>query len=59
MQPIWVGFLAQNFLNKGPIFGRFSLKMDRLSRNWQKSKKMGTAPPNFIIKLGVTASFGN
>ena len=31
------GFLVQNSLNKGSFFGRFSLNMGVLSRNWQKN----------------------
>ena len=41
MPPIWVGFLVLNSLNKGQIFGRFSLNMVGLSRNWQKIVKNG------------------
>ena len=59
MPPIWVGFLAPNSLNKGPFFGRFSINKDGLSRNWRKIAKMGGFPPKFIIKVGMTATFGN
>ena len=59
MPPIWVGFWAPNSLNKGPFFGRFSLNKGWLSRNWRKIEKMGGFPPNFIIKVGMSASFGN
>ena len=59
MPPIWVGFWVQNSLNKGPFFGRFSLDMDGFSRNWQKLSKMGSFPPKFIIKVGMTATVGN
>ena len=59
MPPIWVGFCAQNSLNKGPFFGRFSLNMGGFSRNWQKIVKMGSFPPKSIIKVGMMASFGN
>ena len=41
MPPIWVGFLAQNSLDKGPFFGRFSINMDGFSRNWRKIVKNG------------------
>ena len=41
MPPIWVGFWAQNSLNKGPFFGRFSLNMGRLPRNWRNIVKNG------------------
>ena len=59
MPPIWVGFLAQNSLNKGPFFGRFSINMGGFSRNWEKLLKMGSFPPKFIIKVGMTATVGN
>ena len=41
MPPIWVGFWVQNSLNKGPFFGKFSLNMGGLTRNWQKIVKNG------------------
>ena len=59
MPPIWVGFWAQNSLNKGPFFGRSSINMGGFSRNWQKLSKMGSFPPKFIIKVGMTATVGN
>ena len=59
MPPIWVGFWAQNSLDKGPFFGRFSINMGGSSRNWQKIVKNGWFPPKFIIKVGMTARFGN
>ena len=58
MPPIWVG-LCQNSLNKGPIFGRFSINMGGLSRNWRKIAKIGGFPPKLITKVGMTVSFGN
>ena len=45
MPPIWVGFWAQNFLNKGPFFGRFSINMGWFSRNWQNLQKCHVPPP--------------
>ena len=53
------GFLDQNSLKKGPFFGRFSINMGGLSRYWRKIAKKGRLPPKFIIKAGMTASFGN
>ena len=53
------GCLDRNSLNKGPFFGRFSINMGGLSRNWQKIAKMDRFSPKFIIKVGMTASFGN
>ena len=59
MPPIWVGFSAQNSLNKGPFCGRFSINMGGFSSNWQKLSKMGSFPPKLIIKGGMTATVGN
>ena len=52
-------FLGQNSLKKGPFFGRFSINMGWLFRNWQKVAKNGSFSPKFIIKVGMTAGFGN
>ena len=59
MPPKWVGFWAQDSLNKGPFSGRFSMNMGGLSRNCQKLSKMGSFPPKIIIKVGKTATVGN
>ena len=65
MLRVWVcathmgGFLGRNSLNKGLFFGRFSINMGGLSRNWRKIAKMGHFPPKFITKVAMTASFGN
>ena len=53
----WV--LGLKFSKKGPLFGKFSLNMGWFSRNWQKIAKMGSFPPKFIIKVGMTATVGN
>ena len=37
------GFLSQNSLNKDPFFGRFSVNMGGLSRNWRKVAKNGSS----------------
>ena len=42
MPPIWMGFWAQNSLDKGPFFGRFSINMDRMSGNRQKIARKGS-----------------
>ena len=52
------GFWTQNSLNKGLFFGRFSLNMGGFSRHWQKIAKNGCFQPKFIIRVGMTASFG-
>ena len=54
-----VGFLGRNSLNKGLFFGRFSINMGGLSRNWRKIAKNGPFSAKFIIKVDMTASFGN
>ena len=53
------GSLARNSLDKGPLFGRLSINVGGLSRNWRKMAKMGRSLPKFIIKVGMTARFGN
>ena len=53
------GFLGRNSLNKGPFFGRFSINMGGSSRNGEKEPKMGRFLPKFVIKVGMTTSFGN
>ena len=58
MPPMWVGFGVQSSLKKGHFFGRFSLNMDRFSRNWQNILEMGSFLPKFIIKMGMTATLG-
>ena len=47
-------FLGPKFSKKGSLFGRFSLTMGWFSRNWQKFSYMGSFPPKFIIKVGIT-----
>ena len=59
MLPIWVGFSAPISPNKDLFFGRFSSNMGGFSRNWQRIVKMDSFPPKLIIKVGMTASFGN
>ena len=53
------GFWAQNSLNKGLFFGRFSINIGGLSKNWRIIVKMGSFPLKFIIKVGIMASFSN
>ena len=59
MPPIWVGFRVQNSLNKGPFFGRFSLKMGGFPEICKILSKMGSFPPKFIMRVGMTATVGN
>ena len=57
MPPIWVGFWAQNPLNKGPLFGRFCINMGGLSRNVQKIAKNGSFPAKIHHKKGYDSKF--
>ena len=59
MPPIWMGFWVQNSRNKGPFFGRFSLNMDGFPEIDKKLPIMGSFPPKFVIKVGMTATVGN
>ena len=53
------GFLGPKFSKQGSFFGRFSLNMGGLTRNWRNIVKNGWFRPKFIIKVGIAASFGN
>ena len=53
------GFWFQTSLNKGLLFGRFSLTMGGFSRNWRKIVKMGSFELKFIMKVGMMATVGN
>ena len=55
--PIWVGFWAQNSLNKGLFFGRFSINMGGLSGNWQKIVKNGWFSAKTHHKGGYDGKF--
>ena len=57
MLPIWVGFWVQNSLNKGPFFGRFSINMGGLSRNWRKIAKNGPFSAKIHHKSGYESKF--
>ena len=46
------GFWVQNSLNKGPFFGRFSIKMRGLSRNWRTIAKNGSFPSKIHYNSG-------
>ena len=58
MPPIWVGF-GPKFSKQGSLFRQIFHKMGGLSINWRIKQKMGRFPPKFVIKVGITASFGN
>ena len=53
------GFLGPKFSKQGSLFGRFSLNMGRFSRNWQKLSNIGSFPPKFSTKVGMTAIVGS
>ena len=52
-------FLGPKLSKQGSLFRQISINKGGLSRNWRKIAKMGGFPPKFIIKVGMTASFGN
>ena len=51
------GFSSRNSLNKGPCFGRFSINMCMLSRNWQKLAKNRPFSANIHHKSGYESKF--
>ena len=51
------GFLGLNSLNKGPFFGRFSINMGGLSRNWRKMAKNGPSSVEIHHKNGYESKF--
>ena len=51
------GFLGQNSLNEGPFFGRFSLNMGGLCRNWLKIAKNGSFSVKIRHKSGYDSKF--
>ena len=53
------GFLGPKFSKQGSFFGKLSMNMSGFSGNWQNCQKMGSFPPKFIIKVGMTATVGN
>ena len=51
----WV--LGRNSLDKGPFFGRFSINMDGLFRNWPKMAKNGSFSAKIYHKSGYDRKF--
>ena len=51
------GFLGRNSLNKGPFFGRFSIKLDGLSRSWRKIAKNWSFSAKIHHKSGYESMF--
>ena len=46
------GFLGQNSIDKGPFFGRFSINMGGISRNWRKIANNGSFSAKIHHKSG-------
>ena len=57
MLPIWEGFRAPNSLDKGPLFGRFSINKGGLSRTWGKIAKNGWPSAKIHHKRGYDRKF--
>ena len=53
------GFLVQRSLNEGSFSVRFSLNIGGFPEIGKESSKMGSFPPKFITKVGMTATVGN
>ena len=51
------GFLGQNSLDEGPFFGRFSINMGGISRNWRKITKNGLFSAKIHHKSGYDSKF--
>ena len=51
------GFLGRNSLSKGFFFGRFSINMGVLSRNWRKIAKNGPFSAKVHHKSGYDRKF--
>ena len=56
MPPIWVRF-EQKFSKQGSLFGRISINMGGLSRNWQKVAKNGLLSAKIQHKSGYESKF--
>ena len=53
------GFLGPKFSKQGSLFRQIFLKQGWVIQKLAKIAKMGGFPSNFIIKVGMSASFGN
>ena len=53
------GFLGSKFSKQGSLSRQISVNIGGFSRNGQKLSKMGSFQSKFIIKEGLTATFGN
>ena len=51
------GFLGKNSLDKGPFFGRFSINMGGICRNWRKTAKNGSFSAKIRHKSGYDSKF--
>ena len=52
-------FLGPKFSKPGSLLRQIFLKHEWVSRNWQKSVKISSFLPTFIINVGITAAVGN
>ena len=53
------GFLGSKFSKQGSLFRQIFLKQGFVIQKLAKNSKNGWFPPKFIIKVGMTASFGD
>ena len=54
------GFLGLKFSKQGSLFRQIFLKHGWVFQKLAKKlQKVGSFPPKFIIKVGMTATFGN
>ena len=51
------GFLGRNSLDKGTLFGRFSINMGGLSKNWRNIAKNGPLSAKIHHKGGYDSKF--
>ena len=51
------GFLGPKFSKQGSLFGRFSINMGGLSRNWRKIAKNGPFSAKIHHKSGYESKF--
>ena len=53
------GFFGPKSSKQGSLFARFSLNMGGFPEIGKRLSKMGSFPPKFIIKVGMTATVRN
>ena len=57
-RPYMGGFLGLKFSKQGSLFRQIFLKYGLVFQKLAKIAKMGSFPPKFIIKVGMTATVG-